>query len=297
MLLITFGLSVHAQTNHYEDHNEYPIIVKRFCFISQGNSYPLTVEICPYGFWFLGDVYYGHSQEPLKEYLKQMCFSWKVNGLMVITPRSYYYDTLTVDTILTKFNTGLCNQNYPGFVINNPDYPDLINLSDSGSFKEFIKEFGYTYILRNIVFDDENFEIIRVIYPTNSFPYKTSFDLVTLKLLPNGIQMTSTSIETINLLNIQIKENGTALLKTKDYKRLIKRITKTTFNKSIASDQCNDAPYDQNEFIVDYRKGDVHNSYFLCDYLSAEDKNQQKIINYLIGLKSTVAFLNEKYFY
>jgi hypothetical protein len=288
---------LHSQTNLNEDNGKYSNIVRKFDFLSQGNHYPLTVVLSPYGYWQHGKVIMGHNRYDNIEFMRNTTFGWGINGLMVETPRSYTYDTIAVDTITSMFNTIMCFNDSPKLPINPSDNDKLINLSDSNLYAYLSKEFKYTYLLRNTSFDDIiDSEVIRIVYATNSFPYKTSFDLVSLVILPDSIKMASASINTINLLNVKVKENGSVFLRTKDYKRLIKRIRKTIFNEEVDCNQCNQEPFDQFDFIVDYKNNQFHSSYFLCDNLHLKNRRQQMIIDYLLGLKSTLVHLNKKYF-
>lgn len=270
-------------------------IVKKVCFTTQNNYYPITLSICPYGFWFLGDIYLGHNSNAVTESLRYISFGWEINGAMVETPKSYIYDTISVDTLISKFGTVMNTDVIPSLPVSYIERGGLICISDSLSYANIINELKYTYMLNNI---DSDYNLIRVIYPTNSHPYKTSFEIVSLTFISDGnYKMNSISINTVNLLDIKTKVNGTVLLNKKDSKRFAKRIDRTTFNEKVDCSICNQPPFDQFKFIIEFKNGKSHNSFFLCNNLKGRDKNQNEIIDHLTGLKRLIEYLNEKYFY
>jgi len=215
--------------------------VKNIIFKSQGTYYPLTVLLSPYGYWQHGMVRIGHKKFENIEYLRNITFGWNINGSILETPRYYIYDTLTTDTISSLFKSAMyCYSSSVNnfYEINNHE---LISSLDSISFAILVQEFKYSYLLRDVYFDDKDREILRIVYPKNSYPYKTSFNFITFVIWSDSIKMTSVSLNTENLLNIKVVENGSVFLKTKDYKRLRNSIKNSIFNELVDCNNCSNS--------------------------------------------------------
>lgn len=278
----------------------YKNLVKRYLFEKQNRYYPLTVEICPYGFWYVSDIYLGFGEGPIREYLRHASFGWNVNGVAIETPHEYFYDTINIDTLKSKLNPVHCIQNTHNMrelQLKSLKRDTLINISDHYSFAELLMEFKYSFVLRNINVNSKNEELIHILYPTIIEPYKTSFDLVTLRVFTDHIGLSSTSINTTNLLKIEMIENGNAILIGKEYRRLNKIINKCSFEKTIDCNKCYHQPFEQFAFILNYQNKAVHSSYFLCEGIRGENKDMKKSTDIFLGLKHLIVSLNEKYFY
>jgi len=293
--------SLQSQTAINEDKKttEYSNLVKTIWFLSQENYYPLTIEISPYGYWFVGDIYLGHNAHDINEYLRYQTFGWGIDGCMVDTPNDYIYDTVTADTIHSIFNNVMCINNTPKLPLNFLYKNRLINISDSSSYAEMIKEIQYTLLFSNIALPQDSCEIIRCVYPINVYyPYKTSFAVVVLKVWSDKIEMISSIINSTNLLDLKTEKIGNVILEKRDYKRLQKRLSRTSFNKKIDCSCCFSSPLCDFEYVIEYKNKEINSSYFLCEnfYLRNLDKSQKKIINYLSGLYHSVYQLNGKYF-
>lgn len=282
--------------NEHEYDKNFSNIVKEIVFESQGKYYPLTVLLCPYGYWEYSQIRFGKRNYYKIEYLSNISFGWKSNGESIKTPNTYIYDTLKSDTIFSLFENLMCTVDKLSLPINPED--KVVNFNArSNLYSNLISEFKYTYLLKNIEVNDNQYQNIRILYPVLSENgYKDYFNLVNLKLMKDSIEMTSYVINTVNLFDIKVEKKRSYFIIGREYKRLTKRISKTTFNKSIVCNGCNQPPYNQLDFLIDYSSNKLNYSYFLCEGIVGSNKNQNEIIYYLQGLKHTIVYLNEKYF-
>lgn len=184
IILLFFAVifkTVSGQTSDVQEDHSNTNIIKNVAFATQGNIYPLTVLLNPYGYWTFGEIEYGYNQWGTMQYLTNFSCSWVVNGTRVETPQSYLYDTLAIDTITIQFKSLWC-RNYPPKHFNADIVNAQANSLDSISFELLKQDFLYTFLLSHISSSEDNRDFIRVVYPTTSLPYKSSFEVIKLNL-------------------------------------------------------------------------------------------------------------------
>lgn len=306
-LLLVSVIQSQTHQKDYKNRKYNYNLVKKIYFYSNGNYYPLTIIISPYGYWFTGEIYLGHKASAIIQRSGNI-FGWGLSKVkignkyysdMVETSNNYIYDTVPIDTISSVFKNIKCISNIPKLPLTFSAKDNLINITDSNSYELLVREFKYSYLLKNIELPKDSCEIIRFTYPLNVYyPYKISFAVVALKIWPDKIEMISNSLNTVNLLDIKLEKHGGVLLKKKDYKRLKKRISKTPFNTDIDCEACSLPDYKDFDFVIEYKNNESYYSYFLCESMLfyKKEKSQKKVISYLMGLYHSVYQLNKNYF-
>ncbi len=272
-------------------------IVRNIVFVSQGMYIPLTVLYCPYGYWEFGNVRYGFHNYDNIQYLSHHKYGWKSNGMTIETPSRYVYDTINIDTIFSLYENLMCRA-IDSSVTQYYDFDTMSNITNKKNIsKILINDFEYTHLLKNIVdYDNNENENIKVLYSSISpNGYLDYFYLVNLRLMQDSILMTSSIINTINLLDINLEIKDSIVITGREYKRLAKRISKTTFSKIVDCGNCRQEPFDQEVYMIDFSSEYLHSTFFLCDLLKT-NKKEKKTMDYLKGLKHHVSYLNRKYF-
>lgn len=287
ILVIFLSVSLIQSYGQNQTNADNVNIVKNTVFVSNGNCYPLTLLICPYGYWEYGQIRSGLNNFNNIKYLVNQNFSWLSGGIRINTPTEYVFDTLNIDTLKSPFNI----LNY---------HNRLVNDTNSIEYKinNFIKfDFKYSYLIQGILINKSKNEYINIIYSDLSKSgYKENFHFVSLEIFGDSIKMNSADIFVSNLINKKIIYNGSVFLNRKESKKLLYKIVNINFKDSLDCYDCTLAPYNQLNFIIDYNNQNNHKTYIMCNLLQSNNKNQEKTIDYLKGLKNTIVKLNEKYF-
>jgi hypothetical protein len=292
-----FFVFVHLSQSQEIDnlHKIQPLnIVRNIVFVSQDKYIPLTVMYSPYGYWEFCKINFGLRNFENIEILREISFYWEENEVKYKTPSAFNFDTLKIDTIFSIFKNSMSVE-----YSLQPTIPkkDTISVNINKVNQNLLNEFKFTYLLKGLYRKESEKENIKILYSNiskNGFINK--FYLIDFKLMTDTIMMISSVINVINLYEIKIETKDSVFITGKQHKRLVKKIARTNFNNIIDWGICNGEPIIQTSFMVDYVSENFQRSFFLCDDIFINDREQMKTINYLQGLKNHTRLLNNKYF-
>lgn len=293
LLLIIFPGLLNSQ-NHIIDTNEeetYPNVIKNMVFVSRGQYYPLSVSLSPFGFWYFCKIRTGFSNFQDFETLKAVSFGWSKDSVEWSTPSTYFYDTLRIDTLYSIFDKVLCKTNTKGvdkdFDKRNEDLDELI-----------AAEIKYSYLFETLEKRSTSSEMIRVTYPTIAYPFKSLYAIILFEIWPDSISIHSYSINTSNIFDMKVIDNGRILMKEKDFRRFTKRVNKTIFDTQIDCQICFTEIFSDFDVVIEKLTDDTHDVFFLCALMRefVNNRDEKLIIDYLLGLYHSSYHINKKYF-
>ncbi|MDO8897041.1 MAG: hypothetical protein Q7V19_05280, partial [Bacteroidales bacterium] len=211
-------------------------------------------------------------------------FGWKTEGISYRTPNIFYYDTCSVDTIYSVFQTIKCN--YANIESN-----DTSTLVKSKVYPDFI----YSNLLTKLPLSNEQFPVFRITSSKKNFPENSIFQCVTILMKDEEFTANLKLIDASDLFNIKVFNNENWKLEGNDSLIFFNEFKKLTFQNSIDCAICLDKTYQNHDYIIEYYADNMHITYFLCDMpISVFPKKNRKTVSKLINLKNILLTIQDK---
>lgn len=296
IILLFIIKDIKSQNYQIDTNNTYEYLIKinKIMFMSDGNYYPLTIYLRPYGYWMPQDICFGHNYER-SEY-EILWIPEEKKDAKISTPK-YIYDTLRFDTIMSYFAV---NEQYirikTGNTINLPKRISLPYYQSEDTLYYLIKDFEYSFLLDKIngprLSDSSNNHEFRVLYSNEVFPLIKTFNSIRISFIGDSAQVYFSLINVENLQQISLLKEDSTWLKPREVKQLKRKMLSIDFNVD-GLDYCKGA---YSEFLLEYKRDLNYYYCLLCDYPVNISGYKKEMMYKFSGLRNLLIHFSKKYF-